>query len=249
MADATDLKSVGLKRPVPVRVRPSAPLNASSGIAVAGRYFKGKVPVMLKARLFLAIFLGVVSTSVYAGIYQRTRRTHVLVWNDHPTSFQEVTWSGGKDPSGYATGYGTLTWYAPEKPPLTGSSIPSRRRMIVVRSESGTMERGRFVNPPKGRTPKPAERTQRPEGSSAPVPERAAKTPSAPPKEPSPAARPSSSTTATPEPSAPTPAPTPSPTPQSDSINSLTRPPSSLQLSSPTEAPAARPTESPSPSP
>src|SRR5256886_13000054 len=27
MADATDLKSVGLKRPVPVRVRPSAPLK------------------------------------------------------------------------------------------------------------------------------------------------------------------------------------------------------------------------------
>jgi hypothetical protein len=204
---------------------------------------------MVNARLFLGILLGVTSASVYAGIYQRTRHTHALVWNDHPTSFQEATWSGGKDAAGYATGDGTLTWYAPEKPPLTGSTIPSRRRMVVVRSESGTMEHGRFVTPPKGRNPKPAGRTQRPESSPAPTPEQPTKNerPSAPPKEPSPSSTPSPAATA--EPSSPTPAPNPSPTPQSDSINSLTRPPSSLQLSSPAETPATRPTGSVSPSP
>ena len=203
---------------------------------------------MVKARLFLGLVLMVISAGAQAGIYQRTRHTHVKVWNDHPNSFQEVTWSGGKDAAGYAEGYGTLTWYAPEKPPVTGSTIPSRRKMVVVSTESGTMEHGKFVNPPKGG--KPSARTQRQENSATPAPERPAKTerPSTSPKESSPVPAASPSATASPEPSAPAPTPAATATPGNENLNSLTRPPSSLQLSTPA-AETPHPTESASPSP
>jgi hypothetical protein len=200
---------------------------------------------MVKARLFLSILLGLISTSTYAGIYQRTRHTHVLIWNDHPNSFQEVTWSGGKDSAGYATGDGTLTWYAPEKPPLTGSTIPSRRKMVVISSESGTMEHGKFVSQPKGG--KRSARVQREESSPAPTAEQATKDERTSAKGPSPTASASPSTTATPRPFVPQLTPAPSPSPRDESINSLTRPPSSLQLNAPAETP--HPTESASPSP
>ena len=55
------------------------------------------------------------------GTYQRTRNGRTLVWNDHPKSGDEATWSGGRDPEGYARGFGTLIWYTKE----TGSAKPA----------------------------------------------------------------------------------------------------------------------------
>ena len=207
-------------------------------------FFRGNILTRVKARSFLGIFLALISASVYAGIYQRTRHTHVLVWNDHPNSFQEVTWSGGKDGAGYAEGYGTLTWYAPEKPPLTGSTIPSRRKMIVVSQQTGTMEHGKFVNTAKARNAKPKTRAERQKNSQTPTPVQSEQKEQSP----APAKESSPSPTATPSPAPPTPAAIA--TPHDEPINSLTRPPSSLQLSSPEATPASpHPTESASPSP
>jgi hypothetical protein len=237
MADATDLKSVGLKRPVPVRVRPSAPSTAGvASLLLENR--SGVTFSYVKRSLLLGVLTVFGITTGDAGIYQRTRYTHVRVWNDQPTSFQEVTWSGGKDEAGYATGYGTVTWLAPEKPPTTGSSLPSRRKMVVVRTATGTMERGKLVN---AKPTKPKSQPRAPRDERSPAPESSAeKAPaSTPAKETSPTPSPS----ATPAPTAAAPASSPSPSPSDQSINSLTRPPSSLQLSSPP------PTESPSPSP
>lgn len=189
----------------------------------------------MKRYLFLLV-LAFTCAGVDAGIYQRTRYTHVLVWNDQPTSFQEVTWTGGKDEKGYAAGYGTVTWFAPDKPATTGSILPSRRKMVVVRTATGTMERGKLVNT---KPTKPRSQTRAPEDESSPAPDSLAEKapPSKPAKETSPSPR------ATPSPTATASASSSSPSPNDQSINSLTRPPSSLQLSSPS------PTASPSPSP
>lgn len=46
--------------------------------------------------------------------YQRTRNGKTLVWNDHPKSGDEATWSGKRDREGYAHGFGTLIWYTKE---------------------------------------------------------------------------------------------------------------------------------------
>jgi hypothetical protein len=55
------------------------------------------------------------------GTYQRTRNGRTLVWNNHPKSGDEATWSGGRDREGYARGFGTLIWYTKE----TGSAKPA----------------------------------------------------------------------------------------------------------------------------
>jgi len=46
-----------------------------------------------------------------AGQYQRTKDGRTYVWNNYPTPGDGASWSGATDSHGYATGYGTLTWY------------------------------------------------------------------------------------------------------------------------------------------
>src|SRR4030095_15954790 len=46
-----------------------------------------------------------------AGKYQRTNDGRTYVWNNYPTAGDSASWSGATDSQGYATGYGTLTWY------------------------------------------------------------------------------------------------------------------------------------------
>lgn len=55
------------------------------------------------------------------GIYQSTRDGKTLVWNNHPKSGDEATWSGRRDRNGYARGFGTLIWYTSE----TGAAKPA----------------------------------------------------------------------------------------------------------------------------
>lgn len=63
-------------------------------------------------------------------------------------------WSGARDQKGYAMGYGTLTWYTPEKATLTGSFIARPRHYTVSSRVSGTMVRGKFEEAPPGPKPK-----------------------------------------------------------------------------------------------
>ncbi len=82
------------------------------------------------------------------GTYQRTKDGQALVWNNYPKRGDEATWSGSRDSNGYATGYGTLTWYRGERTIVTGSNIPSARgHAAVVSRYSGKMVRGKLNGP------------------------------------------------------------------------------------------------------
>jgi len=85
------------------------------------------------------------------GVYQHTRDRRTLIWNNYPTRDDEATWSGERDSNGYATGYGTLTWYRVQRAIVTGSNIPAAKGRtvgaVVINRYSGKMVRGRFDGP------------------------------------------------------------------------------------------------------
>jgi len=102
--------------------------------------------------LFICTTLLLLASGAYGGgTYQHTRDRRTLIWNDHPRQDDEATWSGGRDSSGFATGYGTLTWYKVQRPVVTGSNIASSRggavTAVVVNRCSGKMVRGKFDGP------------------------------------------------------------------------------------------------------
>jgi hypothetical protein len=193
-----------------------------------------------------------ITGTTLAGQYQRTKDGKTRVWNENPKLGGLAAWSGACDAEGYATGYGTLTWFTPQNVMVTGSTIARQRNYTVSSRVSGTMVHGKFEEAPADAETKKKERTrgsgQRRKASSA----RAEATPKKP--------RP----TPVPEKAA-SPTVTPSPTPANDSLDSLIHVPSSLKLNPPagtsplpaTPSPAATPdvslqlapAASPSPSP
>jgi hypothetical protein len=46
-----------------------------------------------------------------SGEYQQTKDGKTMIWNGNPRAGETVTWEGGRDKEGYASGVGTLTWY------------------------------------------------------------------------------------------------------------------------------------------
>ena len=86
-------------------------------------------------RLFVYTALLLVATAAFGadGAYQRTKDRKTLVWNDDPLPGDAATWSGDRDEDGYATGYGTLTWY----------TVKSAKLAVFARY-SGDMVRGKF---------------------------------------------------------------------------------------------------------
>jgi hypothetical protein len=206
-------------------------------------------------RLFVygGVLALLISGNAFAGRYQRAKDSKTRVWNENPKPGDLVTWSGARDSKGYATGYGTLTWFAPQKGTLTGSNIPRERRYIVSSQVSGVMVHGKFEEAPANAEPKKKERTgisePRPTAPSA----HAGSTAKPEIPQPSPASEKATSS----------PTVTASPTPANDSLDSLMPAPSSLKLNSPAGAsplpanpsPTATPdislqlTPAPSPSP
>jgi hypothetical protein len=53
----------------------------------------------------------VASVAFAGGDYQRTRDGKTTVWNAYPRPGETATWFGDRDSDGYASGFGTLTWY------------------------------------------------------------------------------------------------------------------------------------------
>ena len=100
---------------------------------------------MLKARwIFLCSALLLFANGAYAdGTYQRTKNHKTLVWNGDPKPGDTASWSGGRDKEGYASGFGTLTWYTPRQSPSTGADVQSGK-LIVFGSYFGDMVRGKF---------------------------------------------------------------------------------------------------------
>ena len=100
-------------------------------------------------RLFVCGALLLFANGAYGGgAYQRTKDGGTLVWNNYPRAGDKATWSGKRDPDGYATGYGTLTWDSVERAIVTGSNLPSTRGSAAVLSRySGKMVRGKLDGP------------------------------------------------------------------------------------------------------
>ena len=95
--------------------------------------------------LVLSVLLLFANNANCGGAYQRTKDGRILFWNNVPRGGDSAIWSGGRDASGYATGYGTLTWYKSERTVVTGSNIPSPTKGSVVRGRySGKMVNGKF---------------------------------------------------------------------------------------------------------
>ena len=46
-----------------------------------------------------------------SGEYQSTRDGKTTVWNGNPKPGESASWAGNRDKQGYATGFGTVTWY------------------------------------------------------------------------------------------------------------------------------------------
>jgi hypothetical protein len=106
---------------------------------------------MIARCLFICSTLLLFANGAYGGTYQHTRDGRTLVWNHNPKRDDEATWSGGRDSNGFATGYGTLTWYKVQRPIVTGSNIPPSRggaaSSVVSNRYSGKMVRGKFDGP------------------------------------------------------------------------------------------------------
>jgi hypothetical protein len=83
------------------------------------------------------LFVGVAATALAAGEYQTTKNGKTMVWNSAPKPGDVATWNGDRDREGYATGFGTLTWYTSK-----GGSKPS-----VFAVYYGNMIRGKFEGP------------------------------------------------------------------------------------------------------
>lgn len=81
------------------------------------------------------------------GMYQRTRDGRSLVWCNDPNRGDEPKWSGDRDSNGYASGYGTLTWYRIPRAIVTGSNIPSKVRANVLNRYVGKMVHGKLDGP------------------------------------------------------------------------------------------------------
>jgi hypothetical protein len=77
--------------------------------------------------------------------YQYTRDGKTLIWNNSLSRGDAAAWSGRRDSAGFATGYGTLTWYKRQQAIITGSNIPSPTNgSVVLGRYSGQMVRGKF---------------------------------------------------------------------------------------------------------
>ena len=91
-----------------------------------------------------ALFVIATPTLRGDGIYQRTEDGKSIVWNNNPQPGDAASWKGDRDEHGYATGYGTLTWYHLERKTVTGSNIPGIKRTVIA-SFSGSAVEGKLT--------------------------------------------------------------------------------------------------------
>jgi hypothetical protein len=71
------------------------------------------------------------------GTYQRAKDGKTLVWNSDPKAGDIATWQGARDADGYATGFGTLTWF-------TGRSMATTNKPAFYGRYFGRMVRGKW---------------------------------------------------------------------------------------------------------
>jgi hypothetical protein len=93
--------------------------------------------VNLRFLLFFSALLMCVPGALGDGGYQRTKDGKTLIWNNNPKPGDIATWSGGRDAESYASGFGTLTWYA-------AKNIPTGSRPTLYGRYFGKMVRGKW---------------------------------------------------------------------------------------------------------
>jgi hypothetical protein len=106
--------------------------------------------ILMTRSLFVAAALVFFAPgALVAGEYQRARDGKTMVWNNEPKRGDEAAWSGARDEEGYATGFGTLTWYKGQKEPVKsfGIPIPLTGSSKVYARYYGNMVRGKFNGP------------------------------------------------------------------------------------------------------
>ena len=59
----------------------------------------------------LAAFLVATAAFGATGEYEQTRDGKTTVWNGNPKPGESASWAGDRNKDGYATGFGTITWY------------------------------------------------------------------------------------------------------------------------------------------
>ncbi len=102
-----------------------------------------KIPAVTGRFLFVCGALLLSASGVFADSeYQRTKDGKTMVWNNDPKPGDEATWLGDRDREGYATGFGTLTWYTTAPKGESGFAKP-----VVYARYWGNMVRGKFDGP------------------------------------------------------------------------------------------------------
>src|ERR1700731_4741522 len=93
--------------------------------------------------VFSALLLLAVNPAEAKGKYERTRDGKTRVWNNDRQRHVQTSWSGDQDDNGYATGYGTLTWYRAQRTWETGSLLPTTKYVPLSRF-TGKMVEGKL---------------------------------------------------------------------------------------------------------
>lgn len=77
-----------------------------------GKVWFALVRTILKVSTVSAVCALLASATFAAtGEYQQTRDGKTAVWNGSPKPGETASWAGARDKDGYATGFGTITWY------------------------------------------------------------------------------------------------------------------------------------------
>src|SRR5919204_2525582 len=98
---------------------------------------------VVTARLVLVCLALFPSVTLAEGTYQRTKDGKTTIWNNDPKPGEVAGWWGERDDDGYATGFGTLTWYKMGQQTDTGSVVPGSKYVVYARY-FGNMIRGKF---------------------------------------------------------------------------------------------------------
>jgi hypothetical protein len=100
--------------------------------------------VGLGAVLTCALCVFFVAKAFGEGTYQLTKDGKTLIWNNEPKPGDTASWTGDRDRDGYASGFGTLTWYT--APRQSGDKL----KPTVYARYFGNMIRGKFDGPVNG---------------------------------------------------------------------------------------------------
>jgi hypothetical protein len=71
--------------------------------------------VMMRFFLICGGLIAFAGAAFAEGEYQHTKDGKTSVWNSTPKAGDVSTWNGDRDGEGYATGFGTLTWYTQQR--------------------------------------------------------------------------------------------------------------------------------------